>query len=114
MPTVLPHWPGVLWLKRSKATDGSGDVVFLEEPDGGDSGGSGIKTKHHVFEGDAAEADDGDGSPAGLTESVEARGCGAGSADFFENRGEYREVCAVDGGLSDLFRSMAGDGDNRS
>jgi hypothetical protein len=90
-----------------------GDVVFLEEADGGDAGGSGGQAGMGVREGNAAEGDDWDVRFAGLAKRSEARGLGAGNVLLLENWGEDGEGCRLGGGLDYFCWGVTGDGDQR-
>jgi hypothetical protein len=86
------------------------DIVFLEQADGGDSGGSGCQAGLSVGQSYASEGEEWDIRFARFAE------CGkAGGAYFFfpEDWSEYRYGCAVDGGLGYVFGRVTGDCDLR-
>jgi hypothetical protein len=90
----------------------SGNVVFLEEADGGNAGSSGFEARTGIGEGDAAESEDWDFHLAGLVEHREARGLRGGAVFFLEHGSEYGEGCAVGGGLSCFRWGVTGDGND--
>ena len=63
-----------------------GDVIFLEEADGGDAGCSGAQAGFGVLQSYSSECENRDFRAAGLAESVEAGGMAPG-ASFFSNTG---------------------------
>jgi len=76
-----------------------GDVVFLEETDGGDAGGSGFEARARIGEGDSAESQDSDVRLAGPLQHREASGVRGAGVLFFEDGSEDGKGCAVGGGL---------------
>jgi hypothetical protein len=66
------------------------DVVFLEEADGGDPGGSGFEAGLDFGQSDTAEGQDWDIGAAGFTKKVQTRGLGV---FLFEDWGEDCERC---------------------
>ena len=68
--------------------DDGGDVVFLEEADGGDASCAGFEAGFGILQGHSSEGENGDLSAAGLAEGFEALGIGSG---FFEDWGEDYE-----------------------
>jgi len=93
--------------------DDFGEVVFLEEADGGDAGCAGAETGFSVQQSDASQGEHWDIGTAGLAESFEAGRNGSGRVFFFEDGSEDGQVCTVGGGLNYFFRRVTGDGDQR-
>ena len=97
--------------ERAQAAGDFGDVVVLEEADGGDASGSCDDiafVAKNLTERDSAEGEHWDGVLAGLMEGVETGGWSAGTVLLFEDGGEEGEIGAVLGGLVDVFRPAAG------
>ena len=92
------------------ANDG-GDVVFLEEADGGDAGGAGLQAGMSILQRYSSESEDWNFCATGLAEGFEAGGSGSGCVYFFEDGGEDGEDCLGGSGLGDLFWGVTGDGD---
>ena len=97
----------------AQGADGGGDVVFLEEADGGDAGSSGLQAGSGVLQSDSSECEHWDFGAAGLAESGKAFGGGFRGVFLFEDGSEEGQVGAVGGGLGDFFRGVTGDGDPR-
>jgi hypothetical protein len=95
----------------AQPADDCGDVVFLEEADGGDAGCSGLQAGFGILQSDPSEGEDGDFGATGLAESVEAFRAGSGGIFFFEDGGEEGHVRAAGCGLDDFFWGVTGDGD---
>ena len=87
-----------------------GDVVFLKEPDSGDSGGSGSQTGLRVVQGDSPECEHWDSGAAGYSELLEA--CGR-STVLLEYRGEDCEVGRIFCCFVYLFWRVTRDRDHR-
>jgi hypothetical protein len=68
--------------------DDGGDVVFLEEADGGDSGCAGVQAGRGVLQSDASQREGWDLRAAGLAEILESGRGGSGGVFFFEDGGE--------------------------
>ena len=82
--------------------DDFGDIVFLEEADGGDAGGSGFEAGGCVFERDASEREHRDFVLARLAKGGEPGSLRAGDGSFFEDRGKECQVGSRDCGLFNL------------
>jgi hypothetical protein len=80
-----------------------GDVIFLEEADGGDAGCSGAQAGFGVLQSYPSECENRDFGAAGLAESVEAGGSSSGCVPFFEQGSEDGESGAICGGLGYFF-----------
>jgi hypothetical protein len=91
--------------------DDGGDVVFLEEADGGDASGTGFEAGLRIPYGYAAQCENWDRGMAGLAEGYEAGGSGCGRVFFFEDRGEDGEGGCVCGGFVHFFRGVTRDCD---
>jgi len=89
-------------LEGSEAADDFRDVMFLEQADRGDAGGTGVQAGGGVFERNASQCKHGDFVTAGAAESIEARWLGAWSIFLPEDRSEQGEVGAGRGRLLDL------------
>lgn len=85
-----------------------GNVVLLEEADGGDAGGPGCQAGVGIIQSNSTQRQDWDVRLAGFVEKVETRGAGV---FFFEYRGEDGEGCGAGGGLGYFCRGVAGDCD---
>ena len=96
-------------LTSAQGADDGGDVVFLEEADGRDSGCSGLQAGAGVLQSDSPECEDRNFGAAGLTESVEAFWAGSGGIFLFEDGSEESQVSAVCGSLGDFFWGVTGD-----
>jgi hypothetical protein len=94
--------------------DEGGDVVFLKEADGGDSGGTGCEAGVGILQSYSAQGEDGDWCAAGFTEFVESCGCCVGGMLFFEDWGEDGESGLAGGGLSYFLWRVTGDGYQRA
>lgn len=90
-----------------------GDIVFLEEADGGNTGGAGCKTEFGILHVYSAECENGNFRMTGLAEGVETGGLRFGRGLFFEYRGEESQGGLVGGGMVDFFWGMTRDGDGR-
>ena len=91
----------------------SGNVVFLEEADGGDAGSPGFEARVGIGEGDSAESEDWDFYLAGFVQHREARGLFGGDVFFLEDGSKDGEGCAVGGGLGCFRWGVTGDGYDR-
>ena len=89
--------------------DDVGDVVFLEEADGGDSGGSRFEASLRIFQGHAAERQDRSFVLASLSQIFETCGVSLRGVPLLENRREQGEVSTLGGCLGDLRGKVARD-----
>ena len=115
MPTLATMKLSRRWGTRFRGGVGFVFEGFQEEADGGYSGGSCLEAGLGVFQGDAAEGEDGggDGGGAGGGEGGEAGPGGDGFAGgyFFEDRAEEDGVYFLRGGSGYFFEGVARDGD---
>lgn len=96
---------------RVQFADDGGDVIFLEEADGGDAGGAGLQAEMSILQRYSSEGEDWNLGATGLAEGFETSGCGSGCVFFFEDGGEDGEGGLSGSGLSDLFWGVTGDCD---
>ena len=89
-------------LEGPEAADDFRDVMFLEQADRGDAGGTGFQAGGSVFERDASQSEHGDFVTAGAAESLETRWLLAWSIFLPEDRSEQSKVGAGRGRLLDL------------
>jgi len=71
--------------------DDRGDVVFLEEADGGDAGGAGVEARWRIPQRYSSKGEHWNFGVAGLAKGFEACGSGSGRIFFFEDGGEDGE-----------------------
>jgi hypothetical protein len=98
----------------AKGVDDGGDVIFLEEADGGDAGGSGLQAGFGILQSDSTQGDNRDAGAAGLAQRFGSLGKCAGGVFLFEDWGEDGQICAVGGGLGDFFWGVTRDRDQQS
>lgn len=89
-------------LAAAELADNFGDIVFLEEADSSDAGGSGFEAERCVVERNTSESQHGNFVLAGLAKAVEADGFGDGGGSLFEDRSEQDQVGFRDCGLVSL------------
>lgn len=97
------------WQLGAQGADHGGDVVFLEEADGGDARGTGFEAGVRMPYGYAAQCEDWDMGMAGLAEGFEAGGNGFRRVFFFEDRGKDGEGGRVCSGFVYFFWRVARD-----
>ena len=95
------------WSKSAKPWNEGGQIVFLEEPDGGDAGRASIQASASILEADASERKHGDGGPTSGMKSSEARWLRCRSVFLFEHRSEDGKVGTAGGCLRNFFGRMA-------
>jgi len=93
-------------LTAAQLADDIGDIVFLEEANGGDAGGSDLEAGWRVLERDASERENGNFVLAGLAKRLQSGCLRAGNSSFFENWGEEGEVSSRDCGPLKLTGSV--------
>lgn len=81
-----------------------GDIVFLEDPDGGDAGCAGVQAGLGVLQSYSTQCEYWDFGAAGLVKRFETGRGGSGGVLFFEDWSEKGDGGAVGGGLGYFFR----------
>ena len=104
----LKSCPARSQFSSTQLRDDGGDVVFLKEADGSDSGCAGFEAGVGVLQSYSAKGEDGDWCAAGLTEFVESGGCSVGGILFFEDWSEDGEGGLVGGGLKNFMWEVTG------
>lgn len=98
----------------TQAEHNFGDLVFLKEADGGDTGGSGFEAGAGVLHGDSTQGQDRNFRLAGLAELIESCGMSFGGIFLFDDRGEDGESCCLRRGLGYFCWGVTGDYDQRN
>ncbi len=90
-----------------------GDIVFLEQANGGDAGGSGFETRRGVFQVDSTEGEHRNRGAAGLCEQSQTGGSCSGQIFFLEDGSKDGEARTGLCGLRNFFQRVAGDSGHR-
>ena len=88
--------------------DDFGEVIFLEQPNGGDAGGARFQARFRIFESDSAQGQNWNLRFAGFAELSQSCGVRIGHIFLFEDRGEDREGSSVGLGLLHFSGRVAG------
>ena len=88
--------------------DDCGNIIFLEEADGGDAGGSGFETRASVLQSDSAKGQNWNSLLARLLRARSNPSEAGGSILLFEHRGKYGEGRAAMACPRDFFWRVTG------
>ena len=96
--------------ERAQGTDYVFDFILLEQANAGNTSRSSVQARCGVFDGDAAESEDGDLRPARFSQGGQPGGLRPGNARFPEHRSENGEVGFLGRSAKNIGGSVARSG----